>query len=289
MPWGLFAPQYPRDHVMALRAFSTGLTALGVEHFYTGLEYKKCEVAVLFGVGKKAVPASWARGKIIALQDEAEGRLMIIEKGFVKRDEYFHIGWDGLNGRAEFNNSGMPPDRWNKLGIDLVPWQDDQPERPIIVCGQVPWDASVQHTDHILWCRETMALLRSITARPLIFRPHPATNNQVDYAVPGVSVSTKRFEDDLANAHAVVTFNSNCAVEAAIKGVPVFVADQGSMAREIANYELSDIEHPNKPPRNQWANDLAYTQWNLAEITCGDPITHLIGKKSHGKTEPRVS
>ncbi len=278
MAWGLFAPQFPRDHVTALRAFSTGLTAVGIEHFCTSLVYKPCEVAVLFGVGKKAVPASWARGKIIALQDEAEGRILILEKGFVKRDEYFHIGWDGLNGRADFNNEGMPPDRWNKLVTDLLPWQDDQPERPVVVCGQVPWDASVQHTDHILWCQKTMALLRSITARPLIFRSHPATCGQVDYGVAGASVSTKSFDEDLENAHAVVTFNSNCAVEAAIRGVPIFVSDRGSMACEIANWELSDIEHPNKPPRNQWANDLAYTQWNIEEIVRGDPIKHLIGK-----------
>ncbi len=297
MTWGLFIPQFPEDHVKALHALSSGLTERGIPHFRAGLEYRDCDVAVVFGIGKTAVPASWPRGEIIRHHQARGKRALIVEKGFVKRDEYFHIGWDGLNGRADFCNEDMPPDRWDKLDVKLANWQVDQPERPVIVCGQVPWDASVQHSDHIVWCQETLAMLRAITGRHLVFRPHPAVAGRIDYGVPGVQVSDEPLEEVLANAHAVVTFNSNTAVDAVIRGVPVFVADQGSMVKQVANWELSDIERPVKPPRQQWAADLAYTQWNLAEMARGEPIEHLTARRvrmttrgtDHGEAKQRLS
>lgn len=290
MTWGLFIPQFPADHVQALHAISSGLTARGIPHFRAGLEYRECDVAVVFGMGKTAVKASWPRGEIIRQHQAAGKRVLILEKGFVKRDEYFHIGWNGLNGRADFCNAGMSSDRWDKLGVKLDNWQVDRPEWTIVVCGQVPWDASVQHSDHVEWCQETLAILRAGTARHLVFRPHPAVAGRIDYGVPGVEVSTEPLDEVLSGAHAVVTFNSNSAVEAVIRGVPVFVSDQGAMVKDVANWQLADIERPVKPPRQQWAADLAYTQWNLTEMARGDPIAHLTSRKvEHDQAEQSLS
>lgn len=286
MTWGIFAPQFPEDHRLALEAMSIGLKRKNIKHFVTDMDYRDCDVAIVFGIGKEMVPASWPRGEIIKRQ-KAVGRLvLILEKGFVKRDKYFHIGWNGLNGRADFCNSLMPPDRWAALDVHLKNWQVDDLIRPIVICGQVPWDSSVQHSDHIKWCQETVAMLRAMTHRKLIFRPHPMVKGKIDYGISGVAIAHHPLEEDLKRAHAVVTFNSNSAVDAVIQGVPVFVADEGTMAGDVANWELSDIEHPIKPPRQRWASDLAYTQWNLEEIAAGDPIDHLkLDGGKNGKTQ----
>jgi hypothetical protein len=82
-------------------------------------------------------------------------------------------------------------------------------------------------------------------------------------------------EEDLKNAHCVVTWNSNSAVEAAIYGKPVFAFDEGSMVWEIANKSLLDLDTPKYPDRKQWANNLAYCQWTLEEIRNGDAWRHL--------------
>ena len=275
MTWGIFSPQFPEDHRLALEAMEQGLKAKGIDHLVTGMEYQDCDIAVVFGIGKKAVPASWPRGAIIKRHQALGKRVLIIEKGFVKRDQYFHIGWGGLNGRADFRNDGMPSDRWAKLDVHLKNWQVDDLSKPVVICGQVPWDASVQRSDHIKWCQETVAMLRAMTHRKLIFRPHPMIEGKVDYEVGGVVMSHYALEEDLLHAHAVVTFNSNSAVEAVIQGIPVFVADKGTMARDVANWELSDIERPKKPPRQKWASNLAYAQWNLEEIAAGEPVGHL--------------
>ncbi len=290
MMWGLFIPQFPEDHVQALNSMSRGLSKRGIKHFCTGLRYEPCDIAVVFGTGKKAVPASWPRGEIIKCHRSLNKNVMIIEKGFVKRDKYFHIGWNGLNGRANFLNKGMKPDRWPLLNTSLVSWQEPRKGGVVIVCGQVPWDASVQHSDHLDWCSETIAILRATTSRKIIFRPHPVIEGKVDYGVAGVELSKRALENDLARAHAVVTFNSNSAVDAVIRGIPVFTADKGSMALGVSNTDLSDIENPLTFPRQKWANNLAYSQWTLGEMSEGLPIAHLTRRISEdGKTESRVS
>lgn len=267
---GVFVPPAPEEHINALRAFAAGLANLNVEHFVTNLNYRDCDVAVVFGVRKEQVPVSWARGEIIRRQREAGRLVLVIEKGFVKRDEYYHVGFNGLNGRASFRNADMPPDRWDKLGVELKDWKRGE---HVLLCGQVPWDASVQYTKHIQWCQQTMAKLRKLTNRPIRFRPHPKAN--VNYGIYG-EISTASLEEDLKDAHAVVTFNSNSAVEAVIEGIPIFAEDMGSMAYEVATNQLALIATPKMPKRINWACDLAYAQWNLEEMERGEPWQHLM-------------
>lgn len=269
---GLFVPRGPDDHLAALRAFADGLAACGVDHFVTGLDYRACDIAVLFGLAKTAVLASHARGQVIGAHKARGGRCIILEKGFLKRDAYFHCGYDGLNGRADFRNRGMPEDRWRALGIALEPWRRDGDH--IVVCGQIPWDASVQHHDHRRWCREVVAALGRLTDRPVRFRPHPLLVDKC-LADAGAPRATGPLSSDLAGAWAVVTFNSNSAVEAAVAGIPVFAFDRGSMALAIANSDLAAIERPRRPARLPWLCDLAYAQWNLDELAAGAAWRHL--------------
>jgi hypothetical protein len=88
-------------------------------------------------------------------------------------------------------------------------------------------------------------------------------------------LSMRPLTEDLKDAHCVVTWNSNSAVEAAILGKPVFAFDEGSMAWEIANKTLLDVDTPNYPDRKQWAHNLAYSQWTLSEIGNGEAWRHL--------------
>ena len=76
------------------------------------------------------------------------------------------------------------------------------------------------------------------------------------------------------SAWAVVNWNSNPGVVAALNGVPVFTGPT-SLAKPIANLDFDMIERPSMPPREQWANDLAYTEWTVDEITNGEPLDRL--------------
>lgn len=261
----VFTPGH-RDphHDLTLKAFANGVRETGDECHVLDVErYERCDVAVVFGIEKKAVPFSKHRGSIIDLHQKLGKPCIVIDSGYVHRADYFMVGLGGLNGRADFKNADSPPDRWEALKVNLEPWKEGGDN--VLVCGQIPWDASVQAYNHQQWCIDTVAQLKERTKRPVVFRPHPKFS----------TTPLPPLERDLQDAFAVVTFSSNSGVDAAIAGIPVFADDIGSMAWPVANKTLQWIDDPLKPDRQQWAHNLAYTQWNLDEMREGKPWRHL--------------
>jgi hypothetical protein len=259
-------------HDRALKAFAEGCKGELVE----GWAYKPSPVAVVFGVYKSKVPQSFERGRIFRQQRERNLDVVVLETGYINRGDgeahHYAAGFNGLNGRAYFRNSNMPDDRAKKLGVELKPYRDEGGS--VILCGQVPWDASVEGTDHLAWCQETVERLRGFTDRRIKFRPHPDVRASMR-PLWGCETSLGTLAEDLKTAHAVVTFNSNSGVEALIAGVPVFAADCGSMVWSVANRSLISIDVPNRPDRRQWLNDICYAQWTLEEFRSGEAWTHL--------------
>ena len=249
-------------------------------------QYEPSEIAVIFGVGKKKIPVSWPRGEIFRQQRSNNRDVIVLETGYVNRGDgethHYAAGFNGLNGRADFRNKGMPDDRYLKLrdGASIPNWTVTMapymsrfdPAGHVLLCGQVPWDASVDHTDHVQWLQDTAVEIRKHTRRPVRFRPHPLGKIP---PIEGCDYSTEPFFKDLARAHAVVTFNSNSGVEALISGVPVFAFDEGSMVWSVCNRELRDLDNPNQPSRQKWLNDLCYAQWTPAEMAEGRAWNHL--------------
>lgn len=240
-----------------------------------GFEYQPSDVAVVFGVYKKQIPISFPRGRVIAKQQIRGLKNLIVETGYINRgtgeDKYYAVGWNGLNGRADFKNKGMPPDRAKKLPVEMKPWRTEG--NHIVLCGQVPWDASVDHTNHVQWLIETAAVLQMMTKRLILFRPHPLSG------LPNITdcmySASARIEDDLDGAHCCVTFNSNSGVDAVMNGIPVWSFDIGSMVYPISNKLWTDLEKPKMPDRTQWLADLAYAQWRPDELRSGEAWQHL--------------
>jgi hypothetical protein len=259
-----------RDQVS--RALFTGCPE--DRHLISDFRYEPADVAVVFGVFKRKVQSSWPRGEVIAKHKEAGSTLVILETGYINRGaewhNHFSAGLNGLNGRADFKNKNSPADRFQKLGVEVKPWKSSGEH--IVLCGQVPWDASVDHVEIYPWLLGVVAKLQELTTRKIVFRPHPLAPVA---PINGTEYSKRTLQEDLVNAHACVTFNSNSAVEAALSGVPVFAFDEGSMALPVANRVLSDIENPKTPDRTQWLNDLAYTQWTPDEMRNGETWAHL--------------
>jgi hypothetical protein len=75
-------------------------------------------------------------------------------------------------------------------------------------------------------------------------------------------------EEELANAHALVTHGSIAAIEAVVLGCPVFV-DKESAAAMVGLTDLSQIEAPVYPERQAWLHSLAYHQFNETELVDG--------------------
>lgn len=264
---GVFTPRSPLDHVHLLAAAADGIEGARLHPVEKG--YVDCDTAVVFGVGKRAVPSSHNRGAVIYEHRFRERRpLIIIERGFVHRDRYYGIALNGLNGMGDFRNRNSPPDRWEELGVEIKPWVD-RPNGTILVCGQVPWDASVQHQDHVAWCRGVVNFCKEHSPSEVVFRPHPDVADH-DY---GIEPSTRTFEEDVSGARCVVTFSSTASAMAVLEGVPIFTTDKGSVAWDVGTHDITPelLAEPPRPDRAQWAYNLAYAQWTEGEMREGLP------------------
>lgn len=273
----VYFPSNNIEHQAVLDAFAIGVRNTGDNVLPFLLEQfdgrTPGDIAVVFGVGKAAVYYSRLREAVRCGYHKDGKRCVVLEKGYVQRDEYYAAGWDGLNGRADFMNADAPPDRWDALGCDLSDFQAPS-DGYVLLAGQVPWDASVERLNHVLWLQRTAEALRKHTNRLIVYRPHPLSADSVP-EVPGTATNGGTLEDAIDGAYAVVTQSSNVGVDAMIVGRSVFAADCGSMVYGIANHDLSQIEQNHFPERHPWANELAYAQWTKEEMAAGHAWQHL--------------
>lgn len=165
-----------------------------------------------------------------------------------------------------------PPDRFEQHGVPILPWREEG--RHILVAGMSAKAAIAEQLRPNLWEEQTIARLRQLTKRPIIYRPKP--NWKAAKKISGAA-----FEPDaplkelLRDCHAVVTHHSNVGVDALLSGVPVF-CEKGA-ASLLAAGGLASIEQPIMPEgREQWAANLAYCQWNIEEMREGLAYRYLI-------------
>ena len=131
------------------------------------------------------------------------------------------------------------------------------------------------------WIEQQIKEIRQYTTRPILVRPHP--RNSIDFKesdFENVKVRHPKrdfrtyddtdFKATLERTWAVVNHSSNPAMEAVMKGIPVFVSE-ASLCHDVGNIKLADINTPAMPNRLTWANKLAYTEWFEDEIEQGLP------------------
>lgn len=282
-----YLSQYPEENVV-IKALYEGCVEEKELTFFD--DYTPSDVAVVMGVYKKYVPASFPRGKVIAEQKRRSLDCLILETGYINRgrgeSNHYALGWNGLNGRADFRNKNSPTSRAEKLGVKIKPHKDGG---HILLCGQVPWDASCDFTDHHKWLQETINKISERSDRRIVFRPHPLGKlpplEGCEYSV------RKTIEEDLDGAHCHISFNSNTGVDAALAGVPTFAFDMGSMVWGICNKDLDRLESPRIPSVGEawrWACDLAYAQWTPEEMRCGDAWLHIGNRASTAIPEAQL-
>ncbi len=259
---------YNEKHCTILKAFAEGVPGAVVRDVR---EYGPCDIAVIFGGVKKSYEPTWAKQKIIDRHKDRS--LIMIESAFVRRGQYWQVGFGGTAGNADFRSDGMPFDRWLGFGINGNPWQY-RPDSPVIVCGQLLRDTQVQYVDHRAWCRETVDYFDKLGV-PVLFRPHPRAGAEDDYTVDAKYVDIRPIDDVLNFARCFVSYNSTSAVDAIVHGVPVMVGDPSSIAW---NMGVQGLAHPDSliyPKRRPWLSGLGYSQWGLQEMRDGLPWKHL--------------
>lgn len=115
-----------------------------------------------------------------------------------------------------------------------------------------------------------VAEVKAATTRKIIFRPKPSWHRAMP--IVGTEFSGgKLIGPVLQRAHALVTYGSNCCVDAVCAGVPAIVLGDG-IARPISSISLRDIGQPRRASmseRRQWLNNCAWCQFDMDEYASG--------------------
>ena len=210
---------------------------------------------------------------------------IVLEVGGIRRGSTWKVGLNGINRDGDYIPSGNNNDRARLLGLELQPWRYNG--EYILLCGQ--HDKSLQWANMPSmsnWVYDTISFIRAQTKRPILFRPHPRCplpaiehefKNVYRQSPVKITGSYDDFDMKFDNIWATVSWSSNPGIHSVIYGVPAFTGPS-SLAYDVAEQNLRNIENPLYGDRTQWLNDYAHTEWTVEEISKGIPIKHLTSK-----------
>lgn len=170
------------------------------------------------------------------------------------RQRYFRITRNALQHSGLGRSDGT---RLAKLQVTVKPWRRSGTH--VLVC---PQSASFMRTVIGFegdWPGQTLANLAAVTDRPVRMRAWSADK--------GAMAAT--IQQDLEDAHVLVTWSSAAAVTAILAGVPAIVLGECAAA-PMAATSIDQLENPPTPDgREEWAAVLADNQWTLDEMRAG--------------------
>ena len=279
-----------------LDCFLQGVNAcgdLGIPH--KGMNAVDCDVALIQGFvhehGKDA-PHLRLRKAAIDLQRQNKKKSLIVDSSlflYINKENPYHYlrySFDGIFPTTGFYfDTVVDPQHWQRisqqLGIRLKPWRTVGDH--ILICLQRDGGWSMRGLSVQQWLDKTILQIKEHTRkRKIIVRPHPGDkkiNGILKINHKNVFLSTnKHLVDDLKNAWATVVYNSSPSVSSTIEGVPVFLTDpepKHSQSFEVSNTDLSLIENPLMPERQQWIENISMCHWNFEELKSGEAWQHI--------------
>lgn len=212
------------------------------------------------------------------LYQSTQRPVVVLEVGALKRGVTWRIM---LNGIKQLTSQGHNQQRFDNFGLKLLPWRQ-QGSHVLIACQRPDSQQWAGKPKLESWLEHTVSLIQQQTDRPIAIRPHPrypikSLPKNCNLLQPrSISGTYDDFDikQSLRNAWCVINSNSNPAVDAVLQGIPIFV-DSSSIAAPVGNLDWNQIENPNMPDREQWAHDLAHSEFLLAEIESGEAIQWL--------------
>lgn len=173
----------------------------------------------------------------------------------------------------EYHPKNLPPadgDRWDKLGIQLEDLYN--PSGHIILVGRGRKTRRQQGGLAPTWEKEAYKKLRTVYPdRKIIYRPKKMEEKirgcKTDYQTP--------IRDLCKGAALIYTQRSNIGNEGIVYGIPVITED-GPASDICANNLFHEIYPLPFETRLDFLQRLAYWQWSLYEMKCGEPWPWII-------------
>lgn len=267
-------PQHHRSMVIC-EALEAGIRRHGIsvkrkfEFEYTQIE---ADIAVFYGL-EGSLP------KIFRDYRE-KAKAAYVDLGYWKRKEpkarfdgYHKIVINDRHPTAYFQQRQHDDSRSRFMDVEIKPWRSGG-DGHILIAGMGDKAAEAEGYEPEQWERWAIKKLRVITNRHLVYRPKPSWKRARPIAGVGYSPKTTELIHSLRNCHAVFTHHSNVAVEAICMGIPAWCWK--GVAVPFASQDFTQLKRPvMRDDRQQWINDIAWCQWNTAEMRSGLAWMHL--------------
>lgn len=213
---------------------------------------------------------------IMADYRKAGKPVVYLDMGYWQRagqDGHFKVAVNARHPTKYFQKVAHDDQRAKALGIAARPWRKEG--RHILLAGmsaKAAWAEKIEPAERFE--RITIQALKNVTDRPIVYRPKPSWGDAKPIEGARFSSREERLEDVFSDCYAVVTHHSNVAVDGLVAGIPCFVWD--GVATAMGSNDLKNIDRPCRPDdRDQWINDITYTQFRLSEMREGVAWRHL--------------
>lgn len=243
---------------------------------------ERFDVAVFYGMSpehKKVWQAFKAAGRKTIIMDLAYWDRTGTGHGDGRFDCSYKVAVDHWHPTAYFQRRPMPDDRLRRYRVQVEPDRHPPGVRGyILLVGMSRKGCDLYDIPLLSWERAAVEALRATTERPIVYRPKAAVRGAgglpgTTWQDPSILMGHVLRREPV---YAVVSHHSNAAVEAIALGIPVVVADGAALA---LSGDLRQLYEPRYAPwnlREQFCRDLAYCQWNIAEMRLGLPWKHLL-------------
>lgn len=196
---------------------------------------------------------------------------------------YFKPGYKNGWFRATRNHHTMntletaPPDRWDTFfsaDHPLEEWRSSPAQQGENILILPPTNTTAWMFDAYDWTDSVSREIQERTSRPIRIREkprEPTVNAAGDFT--GLKTNPTQatsIEQDLQDAYCVVSFNSNAAIDATRRGIPVITTAYG--ACHSITYSIDDLETRtllSEPRRGELFHWLAYNQFHVTEFQNG--------------------
>lgn len=199
-----------------------------------------------------------------AAYERAGARVLVAENGYLDRingEKHYALALGHHNGAGRWFVGDQP-----RFEIEQQPiGQGDAililPQRGIGEPGvAMPAD----------WPRQIRERIGRLTKRPVIVRRHPGMHHPSRHTP---------LEQDLARAHAVVTWASGAAIKAIRAGLPCFYELDGWIANCAATRLADQLEQCESIDSGELWRRVSWGQWTMADLESGEAFDRLLHEK----------
>lgn len=225
-----------------------------VEGFEKSVE--QADALVLFGVG----------GINRDIWDAYEGKpRVMIDKGYARKG-FMRVTVNEFHPLKWLAEADPPADRLEASNWHLKPY--DMSGDHVLLDALSGKYCHWMKMDRFAWIDDTIRAIRSVTDKPILFRPRPS-HNPPPPVPKGTILDVGPLSESLARAYLVVSHGGNLGCDAAINGRPHLALGPSPALCLSTTHVGGGRMRPSPENRYRWMKALAYCQYSMDEIADG--------------------